>query len=48
MRAAFWYWTMWAMLPLYRLGWERPMGWANVRYCRAVAADAFRKYGREK
>jgi len=40
----FWDWMQWAVLPLYRLGWYRPMGWANTRYCRAIARAAFKKY----
>lgn len=41
----FWDWLQWALYPFYRMGWRTPMGWAHVRYCRAIARDAFRKYG---
>jgi hypothetical protein len=39
----FWWLMQWAALPAYRLGWHGPMGYANTRYCQAIANAALAK-----
>lgn len=41
MKIRFWELAQWVFLPLYRAGWQRPMGWANAKYCQAIANAAF-------
>jgi hypothetical protein len=50
MTIRFWWLMQWLALPFYRLGWEWPMGYANVRYCQAIADSYYRKdyYGKTK
>lgn len=45
MRIRFWAAMQYVFLPLYRLGWRRPMGWANTKHCQAISDAAFRRYG---
>jgi hypothetical protein len=45
MKIGFWAKMQWVFLPLYWLGWRKPMGWASAKHCNAIAADAFRRYG---
>jgi hypothetical protein len=40
----FWYLAQWVALPFYRLGWQWPMGYANTRYCQAIANAAYRRF----
>lgn len=45
MKIGFWAAMQWVFLPLYRLGWQKPMGWANTNHCKAIASAAFQRYG---
>jgi hypothetical protein len=40
MAVRFWDLMQWTALPLFRLGWHQPMGYASTRYCRAIARAA--------
>ena len=48
MKTRLWYLAHWAFLPLHRLGFSRPMGWAHVNWLRSHCRDIERKFAGAK